>query len=159
MQKIAMIIDDETQILSALKRELVREGWQVVAFSNPTMALQFAQSNLVPLVIADYSMPEMTGVEFFRHLDEIQPVTYKIMLSGCMDRNDVVDAVSRGGVHVFLEKPWDAARLTAEMKAGLDHFKLLMRMEFALNREVMPAEQFRQWYEGVLTRFRAAASE
>lgn len=129
MIKTVMIIDDETRVLSSLRRMLVRSGWQVITFVNPVDALEFARHRIVPLVITDYRMPRMTGTQFLQSLEEIQPVSYKIMLSAHASRNDIVQAVASVGVHCFLQKPWKSSRLLNELNAGLDYFRLMLRAE------------------------------
>ena len=72
MIKTVMIIDDETHVLSALQRMLVRSGWQVITFVNPLDALEFARHRIIPLVITDFRMPKMTGTQFLQSLEEIK---------------------------------------------------------------------------------------
>ncbi|MCO4756959.1 MAG: response regulator [Oceanospirillaceae bacterium] len=152
MIKTVMIIDDETQVLNALQRMLVRSGWQVITFVNPSDALEFARHRIVPLVITDFRMPRMTGIEFLQSLEEIQPVSYKIMLSACASRADIVQAVASVGVHCFMQKPWDSSRLLGELNSGLEYFRLILRAEYMHNKDMMSAQEFGVWYNTLLNK-------
>lgn len=150
MQKLAMIVDDDAKVLRALARVLVRGGWKVMTFTNPKVALEYAKDSLFPLVIVDYRMPEMNGSEFLKAFDAIQPVAYKIMLSGEFDRSDIVNAMSQGRMHSFIHKPWDNEHLMKELESGLAYFKLLLKAEFLKNKESMTDDEFKRWNEGLI---------
>ena len=152
MIKTVMIIDDETCVLSALQRMLVRSGWQVITFVNPSDALEFARHRIVPLVITDFRMPGMTGTQFLQSLEEIQPVSYKIMLSAHASRNDIVQAIASVGVHCFMQKPWKTGRLLDELDSGLDYFRLMLRAEYMHNKDMMSVEEFGVWYNRLLNK-------
>ena len=52
-------------------------------------------------------MPEMTGVEFLEEAKKISPDAIRILLTGYADVNAIVDAINRGGVHRYINKPWN----------------------------------------------------
>ena len=85
MRKI-LLVDDEINVLNALQRalrqQLAIEGLQIETFTNPLAALQRCCECDFDIVISDYRMPELSGVEFLHTLKEIAPGTVRMMLSG-----------------------------------------------------------------------------
>lgn len=105
-------IDDEPGILSALRRALVRV-WpahagtlQLHSFTSAAAALGTLLTEPVDVVICDYRMPEMDGVELLRRVRELQPHTGRILLSGSTDLSFLLQAVNQAAVARVLRKPW-----------------------------------------------------
>ena len=118
--KRGLLLDDEPFVLKALQRVLTAPGTsgrlpplQLELFTDPAEALDKARHAAYDFVIADYRMPVMTGVEFFRQLRAIQPDTVRIILSGQADLDGVIGAINIGGIHRFIAKPWDNDDLIA----------------------------------------------
>lgn len=148
--KNVMIIDDETQVLKALQRHLVRKNWRVIAFNNPETALDYAKYGVFPVVISDYRMPEMNGVDFLRQFNKTQPYSFKIMLSGQADIQAMGDAINIAEIDRFLHKPWDNKQLVQEMEQGLIAFKQNMGQLQYLKKKTMTKAEFIQWNEKLL---------
>lgn len=113
-----LIIDDECHILSALKRLLVREGYDVVCALDPTNALKLVKTQQFDIIIADYRMPYMNGVEFLRLSRPYQPFSFNFLLSGDVDLECVVECMNEDAAQRFLRKPWDNKKLLMEVKKG-----------------------------------------
>jgi two-component system, probable response regulator PhcQ len=110
-------IDDEPAILSGLRRALVR-GWpaalgtlQLRSFTSAAAALDTLLAESVDVVICDYRMPEMDGVELLRRVRELQPHTGRILLSGTTDLSFLLNAVNHAAVARVLRKPWNDEEL------------------------------------------------
>ena len=79
---IRLVIVDDHLIVSEGVQELLSAEFSVVGiFDVPKEALDFVRSNQVDLLVIDYKMPEMDGLEFFRRCKEMKPVIKGIMLS------------------------------------------------------------------------------
>lgn len=110
-----LIVDDEPNILSALRRCLARidvtlldgEALKVETFTSPEVAIERCEEQDFDLVISDYRMPAMNGVEFLTHLMETQPRAPRIIISGYADREALIAAVNEANLTHFIEKPWD----------------------------------------------------
>ncbi len=106
-----LLVDDEINILSALKRLLRQDKYDIVTANNGQEALEALKSGPVDVIVTDQRMPGMTGVEFLRLAKESYPDTVRIVLSGYTELQSVTDAVNEGAVYKFLTKPWDDGQL------------------------------------------------
>lgn len=101
-----MLVDDEAKVLSALKRTLRNENYLIKIFEKPKDAIAYAKTQTIDLVVSDYRMPEINGVELLRNLKELQPNMIMIMLSGYVDMPAVLTAINEIGIFKYLTKPW-----------------------------------------------------
>lgn len=105
-------VDDEPRVLSALTRTLTRMSAangvriHVLSFTSTSAALGMLLTEPVDVVIADYRMPEMDGVELLRRVGELQPYTGRVLLSGVTEYSFLLMAVNQAGVTRVLVKPW-----------------------------------------------------
>jgi len=114
-----LLVDDEPNILSALRRclaeidvrELDGEALYFERFTSPEAAIERGNEQDFDLVISDYRMPSMNGVEFLSRLMEIQPAAQRMIVSGYADRDAIIAAVNEVQLIRFIEKPWDDEKL------------------------------------------------
>lgn len=106
-----VIVDDSREILSILDWILRREGYRVQSFSQSHVALQYVTSCPVDLVITDFHMPGMNGVELARALRQSDWKGSLLFMSGHVDelRACGLDALHVSGV---LKKPFDLVELS-----------------------------------------------
>jgi len=102
-----LIVDDETNILSALGRLFRRDGYRLLSASNGHEALALLAENEVGVILSDQRMPDMSGIQFLREARERWPDTVRIMLSGYTELSSVTDSVNQAAIYKFLTKPWD----------------------------------------------------
>ncbi|WP_298851103.1 response regulator [uncultured Aquimonas sp.] len=114
-----LLVDDEANVLNALRRclsfinidMLGGEGIQVETHTSAEQALERMESEDFDLVISDYRMPEMSGVEFLSRAIELQPHVARMILSGYADRDAILASINETQVSRFLCKPWDDGEL------------------------------------------------
>jgi two-component system, probable response regulator PhcQ len=114
-----LLVDDEPNILSALRRSLAAidarlldgEALHFEAFTSPEAAIRRSDEADFDLVISDYRMPSMNGVEFLARVMELQPSVPRMIISGFADREAIIAAVNEVNLARFIEKPWDDERL------------------------------------------------
>ncbi|MES2356121.1 MAG: EAL domain-containing protein [Pseudomonadota bacterium] len=106
-----LIVDDEENILSSLKRLLHREGYRILTATSGQAGLELLAKNTVDVIISDQRMPNMIGTEFLRRVKEMYPDTVRIMLSGYSELQLVAEAVNEGAIYKFLTKPWNDEQL------------------------------------------------
>lgn len=126
------LIDDEPNILKALKRALSRHFTTVLTFDNPERALEELSHTPIDLVISDYKMPQMTGVDFLTQLKQSHPDALRMILSGQADMQGVLDAINTVGIYRFLLKPWNDEELIITIQNALAYNKLKLE-----NRELV----------------------
>jgi len=124
MQRI-LIVDDEQNVLNALRREL-QGVYLVEAFANPDEALEQCRHAQFDLVVADYQMPGMNGIQFLKQFGRLQPDAARLMLSGEADFDAVADSINEAHVFRFIGKPWDSAELAATLAQALAHRATLL---------------------------------
>ena len=119
-QYTVLFVDDEPRITSALKA-IFRRDYNVLIANSGHAALQLLAQYKVDVLISDQRMPEMLGSELVAIVSQKHPQTMRILLTGFMDRQAIVDAINDGEVYRFVNKPWDNAgikELVAEAAAA-----------------------------------------
>ena len=109
-----LLVDDEPNILSALRRclagidvsQLDGEALKFETFTTPEAAIERSEDQDFNLVISDYRMPSMNGVEFLSRMMQIQPNAPRVIISGFADRDAIIAAVNEVHLSRFIEKPW-----------------------------------------------------
>ena len=103
-------VDDEPAILSALRRALRTEPYELLTTPDPQHALRWVSSQEVSLIITDQRMPEMEGTELLKEVTRRSPCTARIILTAypgvVVSRPGV-----RGDTECMISKPWDSAML------------------------------------------------
>jgi len=118
-QPTILLVDDERRVLSSLTRCLARLGVNLVDYSCPQQALEFAAENRPDLVISDQRMPRMQGSQMLSEIKTIWPDIQTIILSGYSDLESLSDAFNRRVIDRFISKPWDNNELRMVVSAAL----------------------------------------
>jgi DNA-binding NtrC family response regulator len=118
MAKI-LIVDDEVQVASALRRLFRREGFAVEVALNGEEALQKLPAFEPDLVISDFRMKGMNGAELLEKILRLAPRVVRILLSGHADLWSTSPASSAQAVSHFISKPWDDDHLVSRVRSLL----------------------------------------
>jgi response regulator RpfG family c-di-GMP phosphodiesterase len=125
MKKI-LFVDDEPKVLSAITRQL-HDRFEVETTADPRAALAALQNwRDYSVVVADMGMPEMTGIEFLTKAGEIAPNVVRVMLTGYLNQATAVEAINRGSIFCFLNKPCPAEKLTETLDAAVAQHNLIL---------------------------------
>ena len=139
---VVLLVDDEPNILTALKRVLRPEKLRVLTATSGREALDILAAEPVDLVISDMRMPEMDGAQFLAEVVRAWPRTVRILLTGYADLESTIAAVNRGGIFQYLAKPWEDHELLLTVRNGLerkfleDERKRLLQLTQAQNAEL-----------------------
>jgi response regulator RpfG family c-di-GMP phosphodiesterase len=106
-----LVVDDDPDLLLVLSEELKCGGYLVTQASDPYRALEFFESQAFDVVLADQTMPEITGVRLLARLREVQPLCSRILISGVTSAAVLLSAINDGGVDAFISKPWGRVSL------------------------------------------------
>lgn len=135
-QHTLLLVDDEENILSALRRLLRKDGFRILCANSGQAGLDIlATESQVDIIMSDQRMPYMTGTEFLKQARLHSPDSIRIILSGYTDLESVTDAINEGAVYKFLTKPWDDELLRLSLKEALhqkwilDENRLLQKMQ------------------------------
>lgn len=128
--KRLLLVDDEQNVLHALVRTLrscYRDQVAFETFTNPFEALKRCSLAEFDVVISDFRMLELTGVEFLAALQQVAPDTVRIMLTASTEFGTVSSAINEAGVFRFLSKPWDETSLRAALDASFEQREKLVQ--------------------------------
>lgn len=150
-----LIVDDEESILRSLRRLLSRTpcaaggkvySLEVECFTTPVAALEQSRAVAYDLVLSDYRMPGMDGVQFLKAFRELQPDCARLILSGYADLDGLIAAINDVGISRFLAKPWNDYELVAAVGQALalrdlavENQRLADEMRLAMGR-ITPQE-------------------
>jgi len=109
--KEVLVVDDEQQMLVAIRETLIRKGFQVTTASSGTDAVGKLQRNFYQAVLTDVRMPGLSGLDLLRQVKKISPATPVILLTGHGTVEDAVSALKHGA-YDYLMKPFSAQQLT-----------------------------------------------
>ena len=121
-----VVVDDEKIVTSAFKALFKVEGYSDIhLFNSPKELFEFLKDNLPDLIISDFIMPEMNGLEFLTEAKKLCPDVSMILLTGYADKENAIKAINEIGLYKYIEKPWDNDDLMLNIKNGIERSHLL----------------------------------
>lgn len=121
-----LLVDDESSILASLRRLLRTEGYTLHSAESGAAGLEILEREPVDLVISDMRMPGMSGAQFLEQVRQRWPGTMRLLLTGYADIGATVEAINRGEIYRYLNKPWDDQELKVVIRDAL-HVQSLRR--------------------------------
>jgi len=118
-----LVVDDEPDLVQSVK-DLLRFDYKVLIATRATEGLQIMQREKVHVVMSDQRMPEMTGVEFLKNLQDSHPETVRLLFTAYADLNAVTDAINQGNVYRYISKPWEPDELKTVLRQAVDYYDL-----------------------------------
>ncbi len=120
-----LLVDDEENVLSSLRRLFRPDGYQLITASNAEGGLAAMEQSPIALVVADNGMPGTNGIQFLQQVRERWPDTIRVMLTGYADLSAAMEAINRGEVYRFVTKPWDPDELRLLVRQGIEQYRLV----------------------------------
>lgn len=119
-----LCVDDERNVLRSLERIFLDDDYVILTASSGEEGLELLdQAPQVQVVISDYRMPGMNGVDFLKEVFTRHPESIRIVLSGYADTAAVVAAINEGKIYKFIPKPWNDDELRVTVAKALEHFQ------------------------------------
>jgi len=120
---LVVIVDDDSMNLRVMNQILSAE-YKTETFEFPGEALSFCEKERdnIGVILADQSMPRMTGLEFFQELNLVDCPASRLIMTGLHEHREVSDAMERREIFFYLIKPVDVERLLREMSNAMDDF-------------------------------------
>ena len=119
-----LFVDDEPNILRAIKRALFTMNINLLLADGGVKALELMEKHPVHVVISDMKMPQISGAELLEQVAKNYPETFRVVLTGYADIESTIKAVNQGKIHRYLQKPWDNQELISVINEGLERVKL-----------------------------------
>jgi len=104
--KNVLIVDDEELVVNALKRVLGKEGLIIFTANSGSEALEVIKNHQMSVIISDYKMPVMDGIELLEKVKKTYPRTVRILITGLDDIKKIEDSINQCGVSKIIKKPW-----------------------------------------------------
>lgn len=140
-----LCVDDEPNVLKAIERVFLDDDYEIVTAGSGQEGLRAIEDGgAFQLVISDYRMPVMNGVDFLKEVYERRPETVRIVLSGYADAGAIVAAINDGHIYKFMPKPWNDDELRATVMNCLDRYFLMKDNKELLSRLAMINQDLEQ---------------
>lgn len=117
-RRSVLVVDDEWRILSALRRTLRSEGYEVLTAETVEEALRVLDERCVDIVLSDHKMPGMTGVQLLAEVARRCPSAARMLITGWTEEIPR-EQLERFGICALITKPWDDARLKQTLRRAL----------------------------------------
>ncbi|WNJ17301.1 response regulator [Pontibacter sp. G13] len=114
--KMLVVIDDESDLLDLLEYNLLRQGFEVVTFERATHAYEFIKEQRPDLIVCDWMMPEMDGVEFCQKLrSDLTLSSIPLVMITCHNGDKAKNKALNAGASAFLPKPFQISSLVGKV--------------------------------------------
>lgn len=126
-----MIVDDEEMVITSIKSFLELEtDYEVVSFTSPAEALAYVKAgNSIDLIISDFLMPDMDGIELLLQIKNLRPEATRVLLTGYADKENAIKAINDVGLYQYIEKPWENEDMKLIIRNGLEKRILLKKLQ------------------------------
>ncbi|UUZ49694.1 response regulator [Massilia sp. B-10] len=140
-----LLVDDEINVLNALVRAMRQhvqiEDLRIETFTDPFDALTRCAEVTFDIVISDYRMPQMTGVELLYALKNVAPTTVRMILSASTEFATVTSAINDAQVFRYIAKPWHVGELQEAIRLALLHRDGLLEQQHVTDALKLQAGQ------------------
>ena len=126
MNNNLLIVDDEQNVLSSLKRQLRHEGYTIYSATRGKAGLDILQRHDIGVILSDQMMPEMDGVTFLEAAKKHKPDVPRLILTGHSGLENAIAAINNCQIFGYLTKPWSPEALKETLSRAFEHYNLLM---------------------------------
>jgi response regulator RpfG family c-di-GMP phosphodiesterase len=125
-QPTVLIVDDEDMVITSIRAFLQLETeYKILGLTSPEEAVKYLQTNPIDVVVSDYLMPRMTGLQLLAKAKDLQPEAARVLLTGHADKQSAIQAINEVGLFQYLEKPWDNSQLLLVIQSAIERTQLL----------------------------------
>ena len=119
-QHKVLIVDDEPDLLSSMRRALKKESYETLTAGNGPDALKAMKGSEISMVIADYMMPGMNGIQLLKEIRITYPYVLTIMMTALPDVEIAMSAINEAGIYKFILKPIEINSLKITVRRALE---------------------------------------
>jgi DNA-binding NtrC family response regulator len=128
-----LIVDDEEDVRNGIGHTLWKSDYRLCFAGGSAAALRTLEEEQVDIVLTDYAMPGMSGLEFLKLVRDRHPDTIRIVLSGHADMTTALDAINHGEIYRFLLKPCDRDELLVTLHLACERLELERENRYLLS--------------------------
>lgn len=154
-----LLVDDEVNILSALRRLFRPQGYTIHTAESGAAGLAILEAEPIDLVISDMRMPHMSGAEFLAQVAERWPAVTRILLTGHADLSSTVDAINRGHIYGYFSKPWEDNEIRLAVQHAIEQKRLREERDGLLQLTHRQNEELRELNAGLEKKVQARTEE
>ncbi|MDH5472469.1 MAG: ATPase, T2SS/T4P/T4SS family [Gammaproteobacteria bacterium] len=136
-----LFVDDEPNVLNALRRVFRQENYKILTAENGNEALDILKNNNIQLMISDFMMPGMNGAELLTRAKSLYPEMIRIMLTGHANTEAVMAAIKEGAVYKFILKPWNDDDLRVTVGLALEQYDLIRKNKELQKQNALKAKE------------------
>lgn len=140
MKNKILLVDDDAMVLAGLKRQLRAQFRIETALSGEEALKIIDEKGPFAVVVSDYYMPGMNGIDFLCKVKTVDPDTVRMMLTGSADMSTAIQAVNEGSIFQFHPKPCPADTLGKAIKSGIDKYRKTTDSQTAMKKIKMSLE-------------------
>ena len=123
MKDKILLVDDDAMVLAGLKRQLRNRFRIETALSGDEALRMIEEKGPYAVIVSDFLMPGMNGIEFLSQAKRIGPDTIRMMLTGSADMSTAIKAVNEGSIYQFHPKPCPADTLGQAIQSGIEKYR------------------------------------
>ena len=124
--KKILIVDDDQDVLTLLTEFLRGKDFLVTPAGDPDEALELVKTGAYSMILSDYEMPGITGLEFFEKVKAIDPLVTQVLISGNVRADELVKATESHLIYRFILKPWIVQDLFIAVRNSTERYRLLV---------------------------------
>ncbi|MBI5848954.1 MAG: HD domain-containing protein [Nitrospirae bacterium] len=140
-----LFVDDEENVLRALKRLFLDEPYEFYTALSGREALAVMKEHGFAVIVSDQRMPEMSGSEFLGLAREIQPEAIRLVLTGYADVNAAINAINQGGAYRYITKPWNDADLVLLIRDAAETYRLKQENKYLTDLTAKQNDELKRW--------------
>ncbi|MBI5848953.1 MAG: response regulator [Nitrospirae bacterium] len=147
-----LIVDDEANVISSLKRAFINEEFEVFSAISGLAGLELLAKEPVQVIISDEKMPGMSGAEFLSEAKRLYPHTIRFMLTGQASIEAAMKAINEGEIYRFFTKPWDDLQLIFAIRSAFERSDLEeenRRLLETVKRRTLEMKSIEKFFPGI----------
>lgn len=117
-----LIVDDEEDNLALLYRSL-KDEFEIIKTTSANEALELLKLHNFTMILSDYRMPEMNGVELLKKCYEYDPNSIRILITAYSDSDVLINAINYAKIHNYIKKPWCPSELNIVINSALECYE------------------------------------
>jgi putative two-component system response regulator len=136
-----LFVDDEQNILNAVKRLFMSDTIDVLTASTALEGMELMKRNTVAVIVSDNMMPGMNGIAFLEWTKTVSPDSVRILMTGYADLHSAIESINRGEVFRFVTKPWNDTELSQIVLDSIDRYKIVSSIKSADEAKLLSLSQ------------------